>query len=299
MSMHGALAIVGPGRVGRAIGRRLRDLGWPIGAVVARSEGSARRATRFIGAGTPHAVIPRRIVASSMILIATPDRAIRGAAKELARIGGEELRGKVVLHTSGALDSNVLQALRDAGAAVGSMHPLQTFGAVGVPPLDGRLFAIEGDTKAVKVARRIARSLGGIPQTIAARDKPLYHAAGAFAAGHALVIVESAVRLLLSIGLKRREATRALVPMTEQVLKNYVRLGPRAAWTGPLSRGDVEVVSQHRVALRKASREYDGAYDALNRLAAKVFKGGLRNRSAGSNAKLAKKKSTKGKRTGG
>jgi predicted short-subunit dehydrogenase-like oxidoreductase (DUF2520 family) len=299
MSMHGALAIVGAGRVGRAIGRRLRDLGWPIGAVVARSEGSARRATRFIGGGTAHGVIPRRIVASSVILIATPDRAIRRAAKELARIGGEELRGKVVLHTSGALNSNVLEPLRHLGAAVGSMHPLQTFSAVGVPPLDGRLFAIEGDTKAVKVARRIARLLGGIPQTIAARDKPLYHAAGTFAAGHALVIVESAVQLLLSIGLKRAEATRALVPMTEQVLKNYVRLGPRAAWTGPLSRGDLEVVSQHRAALRKVSREYDGAYDALNRLAAKVFKGGLRNRSVRSNAKLAKKKNTKGKHTVG
>jgi predicted short-subunit dehydrogenase-like oxidoreductase (DUF2520 family) len=299
MSMHGALAIVGPGRVGRAIGRRLRDLGWPIGAVVARSEGGARRATRFIGAGTPHAVIPRRIVASSVILIATPDRAIRRVAKELARIGGEELRGKVVLHTSGALDSSVLEPLRHLGAAVGSMHPLQTFGAVGVPPLDGRPFAIEGDTKAVKIARRIARSLGGIPQTITVRDKPLYHAAGTFAAGHALVIVESAVRLLMSIGLKRREATRALVPMTEQVLKNYVRLGPRAAWTGPLSRGDLEVVSRHRTALRQVSREYDGAYDALNRLGTKVFNGSLRGRPAGSKSKLAKKKNTKGKRTGG
>jgi len=288
--MHGALAIVGAGRVGRAIGRRLRDLGWPVGAVVARSEGSARRATRFIGGGTPHAAIPRHIVASSVILIATPDRVIGKAARELARVGGEELRGKIVLHTSGALDSSVLKSLRRLGASVGSMHPLQTFGAVGVPPLDGRLFAIEGETKAVKVARQIARLLGGIPQTIAARDKPLYHAAGAFAAGHTLVIVESAVQLLMSIGLKRSEATRALVPMTELVLKNYVRLGPRVAWTGPLSRGDLAVVSQHRVALRKVSHEYDGAYDALNRLAAPVFRVAGRAKLAASNKKLAKKK---------
>jgi predicted short-subunit dehydrogenase-like oxidoreductase (DUF2520 family) len=299
MTMRGALAIIGAGRVGRAIGRRLRGLDWPVGAVVTRSEGTARRATRFIGAGTPHAVIPRRIVASSVILIATPDRAIGKAAKELARIAGEELRGKVVLHTSGALDSSVLEPLRHLGATVGSMHPLQTFGAVGVPPLDGRLFAIEGDTKAVKVARRIARSLGGIPQTIAARDKPLYHAAGTFAAGHALVIVESAVQLLMSIGLKRGEAMRALVPMTEQVLKNYVRLGPRAAWTGPLSRGDLGVVARHRVALRKASREYDGVYEALNRLAAQVFKVGVRRKPAANNKKLAKKKNVMSIRTGG
>jgi predicted short-subunit dehydrogenase-like oxidoreductase (DUF2520 family) len=292
--MHGALAIVGAGRVGRALGRRLRELEWPIGVVVARSEASARRAVRFIGAGSAHAVIPRRVVASSVILISTPDSAIDAVAREIARVGGEELRGKVVLHTSGALDSSVLKPLQDLGAAIGSMHPMQTFGAVGIPPLDGRLFAIEGDTKAVKVARRIARSLGGIAQPIAARHKPLYHAAGTLAAGHALVAVESAVQLLMSLGLKRSEAMRALVPMTEQVLKNYVRLGPRAAWTGPLSRGDLGVVSQHRAALQKYSRADLEAYDALNRLAAQLFSSSADAASAASrDANLAGKKNRK------
>src|SRR3979409_1933969 len=40
-------------------------------------------------------------------------------AQELARIGEEELRGRVVLHTSGAMDSGVLDALQTRGATVG------------------------------------------------------------------------------------------------------------------------------------------------------------------------------------
>ena len=41
-------------------------------------------------------------------------------------------------------------------------------------------------------------------------NKPLYHAAGALAAGHALVVVEAAVQLLMSLGIKRsRGDTRA------------------------------------------------------------------------------------------
>ena len=36
-------------------GRRLRELGWKIGAVVTQSEASARKAVRFIGAGRPRA----------------------------------------------------------------------------------------------------------------------------------------------------------------------------------------------------------------------------------------------------
>src|SRR5574340_493021 len=103
--MQKCLAIIGAGRVGRALGRRLREEGWKIGAVVARSEASARRAVRFIGAGQAHAVAVRSILASQVILVAVPDDEIADVASELARVGGEELQGKVVLHTSGALDS--------------------------------------------------------------------------------------------------------------------------------------------------------------------------------------------------
>jgi predicted short-subunit dehydrogenase-like oxidoreductase (DUF2520 family) len=269
--MEMSLAIVGAGRVGRALGRMLRELGWTIGVVVTRSEPTAKSAVRFIGAGKPQAGLSRRILSSSVILIATPDAEIAGVAAELARIGAEELQGRVVLHTSGSVDADVLHPVREFGASVGSMHPLQTFTSVMVPPLEGRLFAIEGDAMAVRTARRIARELGGAPTAIEARKKPLYHAAGTLAAGHALVVLESAVQLLMSLGIKRSEAVRALLPMTRQVLQNYERLGPGAAWTGPLARGDYEVVAKHLNVLQDYSPEYKEAYEALNHLAERVF----------------------------
>ena len=249
----------------------MRELGWKIGAVVTRNESSARRAVRFIGGGRAQVGLSRRILASTCILIATPDAAIEAVANELARIGGEELQGRVVLHTSGALDSSTLSAVRACGAAVGSMHPLQTFSGVAIPPLEGKIFAIEGDPMAVRTARKIARAFGAAPSPIEARNKPLYHAAGALAAGHALVVVEAAVQLLMSLGMKRREALRALLPMTRQVLQNYERLGLRAAWTGPLARGDYEVVARHLNVLQEYSPEYGNAYDALNRLAERIL----------------------------
>jgi predicted short-subunit dehydrogenase-like oxidoreductase (DUF2520 family) len=269
--MRGSLMIVGAGRVGRALGRKLRDMGWKIGAVVTRSEASARKAVRFIGAGEPHGTLARPALRCSVILITTPDAAVREAANQLARIGAEELDGKVVLHTSGALDSSVLDVVRGFGAAAGSMHPLQSFSGVGVPPLEGRVFAIEGDAAAVRVARQIARSLGGAPVRIDGSKKLLYHAAATMAAAHVLVVEEAATRLLMSLGMNRREAVRALLPLTRQVLQNFERLGPRAAWTGPLSRGDYEVVAGHQGALRQFDGEYAGAYEVLNALAACVL----------------------------
>ena len=163
--------------------------------------------------------------------MSVPDDVIASVADELARMGGEELRGKVVLHTSGALDASVLQSVRACGAAAASMHPMQTFSGVGVPPLEGKVFAIEGDKIAVRTARGIARALGGTPVSIAAAMKPLYHAAGAFAAGHLLALEEAGVQMLMTAGMKRREATRALLSLSRQVMEHYEKLGPRKAWT--------------------------------------------------------------------
>jgi predicted short-subunit dehydrogenase-like oxidoreductase (DUF2520 family) len=269
--MTKSLSIIGAGRVGRALGRLLREQGWKIGAVVTRNEATARRAVRFIGAGQTHAAISRQVLASQVILVATPDDKVTVVAVELARIGAEELRGKVVLHTSGALDAGALGALREHGASVGSIHPMQSFSGVGTPPLEGKMFAIEGDTAAVRCARQIVRALGGTPVQIDGTKKPVYHAAGAMAAGHVLALMETATGLLTSIGMTRGMAARALLPLTRQVLENFEGLGPRAAWTGPLSRGDYKVVATHAGALQDLPVEISEAYAALNRLAARVL----------------------------
>lgn len=282
--MEKNLAIVGAGRVGRALGRLLWELGWRIGVVATRSEASSRRAVRFIGAGKPHGGLTRNVLGSNVILIATPDDAVSVVARELARMGGEELRGKVVLHTSGAQDSRVLAPMKEFGAAIGSMHPLQTFSGVGVPDLAGKVFAVEGDLVAERAARQIARALGGSPVQIAAGKKVLYHAAAAMAAGHVLALVEAATQLLISLGMKRSEATRALLPLTRQVLDNLERVGPRAAWTGPLARGDYKIVESHLRALHDSWGEVAFAYEALNRLAARVLAQG----AAGTAAELDK-----------
>jgi predicted short-subunit dehydrogenase-like oxidoreductase (DUF2520 family) len=296
--MPGTLSIIGAGRVGRALGRRLRELGWKIGAVVASSESSARKAVRAIGAGRSHAFLTRQVLAAQVIFITTPDRCTAEIAENLARIGAEELRGKIVLHTSGALSSEVLDPVRRCGAAVGSMHPLQTFSGVEVPPLEGRVFTIEGDTAAVRMARQMARALGALPVRIDGSKKPLYHAAGALAAGSVLALMEAATRLMAVAGMKRREAVRALLPLTRQVLENFERLGPRAAWTGPLSRGDYGVVAAHTEAMKDLPPEFRQAYEAVNRLAALV----LAQDSAAMQAELEKvavNKKPKVKATGG
>jgi predicted short-subunit dehydrogenase-like oxidoreductase (DUF2520 family) len=269
--MSRSISIIGAGRVGQTISKRLRKLGWRIGAVVTRSSASARAAVRGIGAGTPHSALTPVALDADVILLSTPDGALSTVARELAAMAGIEARNKIILHTSGALDHRVLAPLARRGASTGSMHPMQTFSGRNTPRLEGVIFSIEGSPAARRTAQKIARSLGATPVLIDGKHKPAYHAAGAVVAGHALALVESATQTLLKIGFTRHRANQALLPLIRQMLDNYERLGPQSAWTGPLSRGDYATISKHVKALRQFSREYQDAYAALALLSARVL----------------------------
>jgi predicted short-subunit dehydrogenase-like oxidoreductase (DUF2520 family) len=291
--MERSLSIVGAGRVGRTLGKRLRGLGWRIGAVVTRSAATSRAAVRQIGAGKPYSRLVPQILDSKVILLTTPDGALGTVAGALASFDETKLRDKIILHTSGALDRTVLAPLARRGASTGSLHPMQTFSGRGAPKLERVIFAVEGDRRAVVVARKIARSLGGVPIIIHSKNKPAYHAAGALVAGHGLALMEAATQVLLKLGFSRRDAVRALLPLTRQMLDNFERLGPQKSWTGPHSRGDFETVAKHTKAMRPYPREFQDAYAALAFLSSKV----LSKKPAGASNKLkrALKKSTGGK----
>jgi predicted short-subunit dehydrogenase-like oxidoreductase (DUF2520 family) len=210
-------------------------------------------------------------VDADVILLVTPDDALGEMALNLAGLTDKSCRGKVVLHASGALDSTILQPLARCGAAVGSIHPMQTFTKNSQPNLNGVIFAIEGDPRARRTAGRIARTLGGIPVPVTSRAKPAYHAAGTLVAGHALALTESATQVLTGIGFSRKHAVQTLLPLMRQMLDNFEKYGPQAAWTGPTARGDYATVRKHYDALRRYPREFGDSYATLVRLSARVL----------------------------
>jgi predicted short-subunit dehydrogenase-like oxidoreductase (DUF2520 family) len=106
---------------------------------------------------------------------------------------------------------------------------------------------------------------------VTAAKKSLYHAAGVLAAGHGLAMIEAATQAQIAAGMKRREALRALLPLTRRVLNNFERLGSTAAWTGPLARSDYRVLAMYTAALQDLPLEFSDAYQALKHLAARVL----------------------------
>jgi predicted short-subunit dehydrogenase-like oxidoreductase (DUF2520 family) len=258
------IALVGAGKVAQALGPALRRAGYRISEVVGRdraaSRARVRRLARRVGA---HAVtVAEAGLHSDVIWLAVSDDAVAACARELAR--RRDWEGKIALHSSGALPSDRLAPLRRRGAAVGSLHPLMTFARGSVPGLRGVFFAVEGDARAVRVGRRIARDLGGSALHLRKRDKALYHAWGMFTSPLLVAVLALSERVGRKAGVT--DPARAAQAILRQTFKNYLEAGAAAAFSGPLVRGDVTTVRANLRALR-ALPDARHAYLALARAA--------------------------------
>lgn len=265
MPKRHAVAIIGAGRLGTALGLALKAKGHEIKVVVTHRPSTARRAGKLFGPGALaisdlqlsklSASQHERLNRCSLILIATPDDSIRRTG-ELLAVLFEAIPGRrVALHTSGALSSDALNPLRSAGFAAGSMHPLVSISdsRSGAESLTRAFFSVEGDPAAVRTAKSLVRDLGGESFTIDPGRKALYHAAAVTAAPHMTALFDIAVELLGRCGLQANRARAVLLPLVESTLANLATQAPARALTGTFKRGDVSTVRKHLAALKAAN----------------------------------------------
>jgi predicted short-subunit dehydrogenase-like oxidoreductase (DUF2520 family) len=248
MTANHRTAIVGTGRVAQALGRLMTQAGTPPLAIAGRTTAHAQRAAAFIGPAVKAARIRDIPGLADRILIAVVDDAIPSVVDDLADGG---LRGGIALHTSGAHGPRLLDALAVRGVSCGVLHPLQTIAdpELGVLALHGASFAVGGDAAAVEWAEEIVRTASGTPLRIREDGFASYHA-GAVMAGNAVIAaIDAAVVLLGAAGVEPRAALDAIRPLCLTSAQNALDIGPEAALTGPVQRGDAETIRTHTAAL--------------------------------------------------
>jgi len=277
------VTLIGPGRLGQALGRLLAGAGVPIRFVVARRLSAARRAVRFIGRGRSVSLGElgiRELAHSPVILLTVADSAIAEIAAALDRLTRRHGPGtaaldwsaRIVLHTCGSLPAagptSVLAPLKRRGAAVGSLHPFQTIPspASGFTNLVGCYWGIEGDAGAVKVARKWIGLLDGTAFPVQPGQKTLYHASAFLVSPTLVTLMHGSEQLLARAGVPRKIARPMLGQFVSETVKNFVEVGGKGALTGPASRGDWSTINRHRAALRRVSPDLLPAYEALLRL---------------------------------
>ena len=160
--------------------------------------------------------------------------------------------------------SDELSTLRSRGASVATAHPLMTFVRGSRPPLAGVPFAIEGDTRAVRMARQIIKDIGGLAYPIRNKDKAAYHAWGTFASPLFTALLTTTEQVAGLAGVTRSAAKRRMIPILLQTLANYAAFDAKDAFSGPIIRGDVDTVKRHLQVLRSVPAARD-VYAALAR----------------------------------
>ncbi|MGH9515142.1 MAG: Rossmann-like and DUF2520 domain-containing protein [Terriglobales bacterium] len=239
-----AIAIVGMGCLGTALFGRLTEAGYSV-------KGISRK-----GGATS-------LLNADVVWFCVPDGEIVRAAHSFSQL---QWQGKSAFHSSGVLSSDALNCLRTTGGRVASVHPLMTFVKGSLPELTGVPFAIEGDASAVRASKAIVRNLGGQAVAIKKQDKVAYHAFATMICPLLVSLLAASEKTAAHAGMSARESRRRMLPIIRQTLRNYEKLGPAAAFSGPIVRGDVETIRAHLKALSKVPSAKD-AYSALARAA--------------------------------
>jgi predicted short-subunit dehydrogenase-like oxidoreductase (DUF2520 family) len=128
---------------------------------------------------------------------------------------------------------------------------------------------VEGDEAAAAEMTEFLRSLGNPAEIIADNRKELYHAGAVFLTNFVVALVHAGTELLSECGLDKAfigEASRRLFLTNAE---NIYASDAVSALTGPVERGDAEVVKNHLACLEEPLR---GLYATLSKELLRISK---------------------------
>jgi predicted short-subunit dehydrogenase-like oxidoreductase (DUF2520 family) len=223
--------IVGRGRVGRALAAALRAADVRVAGPTMRGE---------------------VVTDADVILVCVPDTEIAGMIATLRETSG------LVGHLSGAT------SLAHSGADF-ALHPMQTFaGEEGAEAFRGIGCAVAGRTPAaLAAAAELAVRIGSRPFPIEEESRAGYHAAACFASNFVITVLAAAEQVAETAGLSETDARLLLAPIVRRTVENWAVLGPAAALTGPIARGDEQTVQRQRRAIAVDALDLLPLFDAL------------------------------------
>lgn len=233
-----SVRIVGGGRAGGSLARALAATGrWSVAGVLGRHDDVAGAA-----AGV------------DLLVIATPDNAVADVAAAVA-----SSPSTVVAHMAGSLGIDVL----DPHPRRAVLHPLASLpdAELGAAHLRAAWWGLDADGDTF--AEEVVADLDGHVLRVAPADRARYHAAAAMAANHVVALLGQVERVAATFG----APLEAFLSLTRTAVDNVAALGPAAALTGPVKRGEEATIERHRAALPPG--ELDG-YDAMVREARRL-----------------------------
>lgn len=257
------VAIVGAGRVGTAVGVLLGRAGHTVVAVTGR--GATRERVRAFLPGIPMLAPRAAVAAAEVVIVAVPDDEVSAIVAGFAPACRADTW---VVHVSGALGLEALDAVTASGAHRLAVHPLQTFPDVerAIDELPGCSAAVTADDEeGYAFGESLARDLGARPFRLSEAARPLYHAAAVLASNDLVALSALAARAFELAGVP--DPAGAMHPLQRATVDNLGRFGSAVALTGPAVRGDAGTVARNLEALAAHLPEAVEVYVVLARAA--------------------------------
>ncbi len=250
--------IIGGGRLGQTLARVAESIGVEVRAIWNRSTPLEAPAEHHVYGDLrdlgPH-------LGGAIVWVTVVDSAISETASTIA----DYLKpADVVVHASGSQSSTIL---REAGVSgpVGSIHPLLSIHDPerAAAAMRECAWTVEGDYAALQFARWFLGEIGIEPYEVKPDTKVLYHAAAVTSAGLITSLMDVAFEMAREAGFDRFEARELLIPLALSTLENLADSQTADALTGPIARGDENVVARHLEALADVSDSAKKVYEVL------------------------------------
>lgn len=238
--------VIGTGKLGSTLIKLFssqNNLGW----LVARSDLSYQKATKLCSNSRIYRSIDDIDIKSDCIFICTDDKNLLFAINQLAVNPGIIHEEIIFIHCAGSLSTDAFSPIVAKGATVAACHPYQTFYSESIDAFDHIPWGIECDDDTYPFVDFIIRSMNGIPfrlNNFTLHHKSLYHLSAVASSNLMTAAIQLAKQISETAGI---DPTLFLPSILKTTLQNNIDTlsGKDFPLTGPIARGDIEVVHQH------------------------------------------------------
>lgn len=191
---------------------------------------------------------------ADIVVIGVSDQAIETIGRQINQADWITAN-TLILHFSGALNSKVLQSNKQK-VLTGSLHPVFAFASIetAINTLAGHLCAIEGDSAALPLLQQLAQAANLTSFNINSTQKARYHAALSISANFLVTLNAYARNILATLSLPPQLTEKLVNQLMQQNLDQLQIMPPAEALTGPIKRGDSNIIACHWQALSPSER---------------------------------------------
>ena len=239
------IVIIGAGRIAVSILNGLINAQLNIQSVISKKVNSAEQLAKKFSVEHYSNNLSQIKEDANLFLLTVPDNQILSVAVQIEKLN-VNFQDSLFVHFSGALSSSILDDLKNKGAATASFHIMQSFPTKNIVKLNNLTVAVETDSeKSEKFLFFLADKLKMNPFKLFKEDKVNYHLSGVYSSNFFVGNLLSANSVIQDNKTDYPNFDELILPIVTTTLNNIKLKGLDGSLSGPIQRGELEVIKKH------------------------------------------------------